>query len=359
MNPVFDLKFSSKCPYNPQEDILTEEFSHEYRQAHFFPDNSPSSNLHFPKVRKTLSRQPQDKKIHQPESIPVHGLCENDLPGKPAGHRSVPVSAAKQAVPYGNQKHDISQYSGQRQQSKRLANLRRFRAEAHLDGTSALLGRQFRAGAAKHDLHLGRVLDRLVPERVSMGAIPENKGRDKASYSSEPSRKQPELYFNRRKDSQRQRPGHPPDRTKKLLCNGSGIPGLRLAQFHAHEKLVFSHPIQIDYEIPETLLEPRPQGFRIDLRPDDLIERRTFFERLSGKFAENQVYRFGNQKKIHFSGQPKKSVGFDGRGTVPLPLAGGTFLKSIKQNLRIKAFCGTSENAVKNQIWSAVRFTFS
>ena len=32
----------------------------------------------------------------------------------------------------------------------------------------------------------------------------------------------------------------------------------------------------------------------------------------------------------------------------------GTLLKWIKQHLRIKAFFGTSENAVKTQIWIAV-----
>ena len=31
-----------------------------------------------------------------------------------------------------------------------------------------------------------------------------------------------------------------------------------------------------------------------------------------------------------------------------------SFLKWIKQHLRIKRFCGTSENAVKTQIWTAI-----
>ena len=34
------------------------------------------------------------------------------------------------------------------------------------------------------------------------------------------------------------------------------------------------------------------------------------------------------------------------------------FFKWIKQHLRIKAFYGTSENAVKTQIWTAVRSMF-
>jgi hypothetical protein len=37
-----------------------------------------------------------------------------------------------------------------------------------------------------------------------------------------------------------------------------------------------------------------------------------------------------------------------------VPLAGRAVLKWIKQHLRIKAFYGTSENAVKTRIWIAV-----
>ena len=37
-----------------------------------------------------------------------------------------------------------------------------------------------------------------------------------------------------------------------------------------------------------------------------------------------------------------------------MPLAGGIIFQWIKQHLRIKAFYGTSENAVKTQIWIAV-----
>ena len=36
-----------------------------------------------------------------------------------------------------------------------------------------------------------------------------------------------------------------------------------------------------------------------------------------------------------------------------MPLASGTLLQWLKQHLRIKAFFGTSENAVKTQVWIA------
>jgi hypothetical protein len=46
--------------------------------------------------------------------------------------------------------------------------------------------------------------------------------------------------------------------------------------------------------------------------------------------------------------------GFDRLRPIQKPLAGGALFKWIKQHLRIKQFYGTSENAVKTQIWIAV-----
>jgi hypothetical protein len=52
--------------------------------------------------------------------------------------------------------------------------------------------------------------------------------------------------------------------------------------------------------------------------------------------------------------QQLHAFGADHRPNLQAALAGGTVRKWIKQHLRIKAFYGTSENAVKTQIWIAV-----
>jgi hypothetical protein len=54
--------------------------------------------------------------------------------------------------------------------------------------------------------------------------------------------------------------------------------------------------------------------------------------------------------------QPVRLAGHDDLRALQRPLAGRAelFFKWIKQHLRIKRFFGTSENAVKTQIWIAV-----
>ena len=71
--------------------------------------------------------------------------------------------------------------------------------------------------------------------------------------------------------------------------------------------------------------------------------------------AARQVQRSGNRKKAGVSIKQFRAPGHDDskaenkyRWRVEL------FFKWIKQHLRIKAFFGETENAVKTQIWSAV-----
>jgi len=61
-----------------------------------------------------------------------------------------------------------------------------------------------------------------------------------------------------------------------------------------------------------------------------------------------------NSQDPHFSDQQLCLASLYDHRTIPLPLASGALLQWIKQHLRIKAFFGTSENAVRSQIWIAV-----
>ncbi len=70
--------------------------------------------------------------------------------------------------------------------------------------------------------------------------------------------------------------------------------------------------------------------------------------------ATHQVLRCRTRQA---SGLPDQQLRFacaDHRLALSLPLAGRTFFKWIKQHLRIKRFYGTTENAVKTQIWIVI-----
>jgi hypothetical protein len=62
----------------------------------------------------------------------------------------------------------------------------------------------------------------------------------------------------------------------------------------------------------------------------------------------------GERQDAGVSHQPCRHRRRDRLRAVQEPLAGGLFFKWIKQHLRIKRFFGTSENAVKSQVWIAV-----
>ena len=190
-------------------------------------------------------------------------------------------------------------------------------------------GRRFRLGAAKkHGLRPGRVNHRSLSERVSLGPIPENKGGNQTSNSFGPSREYSDIYsHNRRKGARCQCPGCPPHGTGKLLCHGSSISGFLQAPHNASKQRLFPHTVQIEHEISKDLFESERQRVRIDLRANNTSDRNRLFERLSGKAAADQAFRFGIRKMIRVFNQQPKPARIDNRRTLPVPLAGGTLFQ--------------------------------
>ena len=78
---------------------------------------------------------------------------------------------------------------------------------------------------------------------------------------------------------------------------------------------------------------------------------------LSGCIATGELLGCGDQQASKVSDQQLCSSGSYHRPNLQMPLASGTLFSWIKQHLRIKSFFGTSDNAVKTQIWIASRFT--
>ena len=75
---------------------------------------------------------------------------------------------------------------------------------------------------------------------------------------------------------------------------------------------------------------------------------------LSSTHAAHLVLRSGNRQAPRVFDKQFRAPCGNHRRALQKALAGRTVFKWIKQNLRIKHFYGTSENAVKTQIWTAV-----
>src|SRR5271166_98415 len=67
-----------------------------------------------------------------------------------------------------------------------------------------------------------------------------------------------------------------------------------------------------------------------------------------------ELLRRRDQQASEVSDQQLHASSTYDRPDLPVPLAGGALFRWVKMHLRIKAFFGTSENAVKTQIWIAV-----
>ena len=90
------------------------------------------------------------------------------------------------------------------------------------------------------------------------------------------------------------------------------------------------------------------------MRSNSCANRFLQLNRLSEKVASYKIFRCRERSIIRFPYQPIHASSVNDRRVVSLPMAGRIFFKWIKQHLRVKKFYGTSENAVKTQIWIAI-----
>src|ERR1700680_4667542 len=302
-----------------------------------------------------LRGRAQSQIVLVPRSIPVHGLCAAYLSGEPAGHRSVFACSRYQAVSPGYPRQRSAQHLGQRECGARLAYLCDLGPVADRNRPPAVCRRTlwgrlketvyaldastidlclsvfpwapFRSAKAAVKLHTlldlrgniptflhisdGKlhdvnVLDLLLPEPGAFYVM------DRGYIDFERLHRLHEagsFFVTRAKSNLKaqRRYSHPVDRSTGLICDQT----IALTGFYSRQD--FDTPLRrIKFNDPET-------------------GKRLVF--LSNNFALpaitiTELYRCRWQVEL--------------------------FFKWIKQHLRIKVFFGTSENAVKTQIWIAV-----
>src|SRR3989344_91648 len=261
-------------------------------------------------LRRALWRRTQGQDLFLPRALSLHGLCPADLSRELARHRSVPARASRQAVPHGHPEPGFAQHAGRCQRSARLAPLRRVCPVAHWNRPSSLYRGAVWRRSEGDGLRAGCQHHRPVPVGVSLGPVSLDQGGHQAAHALGPAWQHPHVpAHQRRQTARRQCPRPVAARARRLLRHGSRLHRLRTAA--------------------------SPQGSDTPLRrirfKDPKTGKRLVF--LTNHFALpaitiTELYRCRWQVEL--------------------------FFKWIKQHLRIKAFFGTSENAVKTQIWIAV-----
>jgi hypothetical protein len=335
--------------------VLAAESIDASRPARVLAVDAPSSADHVPPVRGSLRRGAQGQELLVPRSISLHGLRAADLPRESAGYRGEPSRQAAKLYHLGirgnvsrntlanaNATRDWRIYASF---AERLIGIARglYAEEPFgvdlaqtvyaLDATTIDLClsvfpwapfRSTKAAVKLHTLldlrgnipsfihisdgkmHDVNVLDLLLPEPGAYYVMDRGYLDFERLYHLHEAGS---FFVTRAKSNLKaeRRYSHPVDRATGLICDQTVI----LSGFYSHK------------------------GFPVPLRRIKYIDPKTH-KRLV--FLTNQF------------GLPALSIAdlYRCRWQVEL------FFKWIKQHLRIKAFFGTSENAVKTQIWIAI-----
>src|ERR1017187_3211361 len=325
------------------------------RPARFFAVDASSAADYVPPLRGALCRGAQGQEFLVSGPVPVHGLRAADLPRESARYRVEPSSPGGEALPLGDSRHCVPQHLGQRQCDSRLAYLRELRGAVDRHRTRLVCRGTLRRGSGRDGLRARRHDDRFVFVGLPMGTVPVGEGCRQAAHAARSAWQYSQLYSHlRRQDARCQRARLALARAGSLLRDGSRLPRLRAAVSLARGRQLLRHACQVEPQGRASLFPSGGSSDGSDLRSNCDLEWLLFAQRVSRSATSYQVHRSEDPQRLVFLTNqfvlPALSIAdlYRCRWQVEL------FFKWIKQHLRIKAFFGTSENAVKTQIWIAI-----
>jgi transposase len=347
-----DLK--SPVYYGYSKFIKQKGMANVYRKNNFCSTDGLPPNVRVPQVRSAVSRQLQGAKLFMSGSVPLHGICSTDLSRKPAGYRSlraVPQKlyhmgirgrVSRSTLAYANETRDWRIYADFAQVLIHIARglylNDEFGVELEqtvyaLDSTTIALClslfpwasfRKSKAAIKLHTLldlrgnipsfiwitegkvHDVNILDDFIPEPGAFYVM----DRGYLDFARFYTLSQYLAFFVTRSKSNlafRRLYSHPVDKSTGLIC----------------DQTIVLTGVQTKKDYPEKLR-------RIKYFDQETRKRFVF---LTNNFVLPAI---------------TIALLYKCRWQVEL------FFKWIKQHLRIKTFYGTSENAVKTQIWIAI-----
>src|SRR5664280_2505438 len=326
-------------------------------QAGVRADHGASATDDVSSLRSALRGRTQSQNVFLPRSVSLHGVRAAYLSRKPARHRSLPGSTSGQALSHGHPQQRSPQHLGQCERGARLARLCRLGPVAHWNRPSSLCRGAVWRRSERYGLRARCQHHRPVPVGVSVGPVSLDQGGHQAAHALGPTRQHPHVSAHQRwQASRRQCPGPVGARAGRLLRHGPRLQlhRLRTAASLARGLQLLCDARQIESQRTAPLFASRRPQHGVDLRSDRRAHRLLLAPRL--RHAVRRI-RFRDPET------DKRLVFLTNNFTLPAITITALyrcrwqvelFFKWIKQHLRIKVFFGTSENAVKSQIWIAV-----
>ena len=287
-------------------------------------------------------------------SVSVFGLCSAHLSRKPQGHRDL-SSRGRETLPHGDSRQSLPQHPGARQRGARLENLSRLCPDADPKSQRTLPRRTSWCTTRSNPLCFRFHRYRSVPVAVSLGEFRKHKAAVKLHTLLDLRASIPttviitpgsvydvnimdELFWESGAIYVMDRGYLDFSRLHRIHQDSAFF--VTRAKRNSRFQRLYSHRVRkaSGLRCDQTVVL---QGFYAHKDYPDKLRRIRYFDRQTNKalvFLTNnftlpaltiaQLYRCRWQVEL--------------------------FFKWIKQHLRIKAFYGTSENAVKTQIWIAI-----
>src|SRR5574341_407638 len=329
--------------------------NHEYRQNRLCPTDGILSLLRIPEMRRAVRRKLQGEIVHLPGPVSLYGLRSAHVPGKPSGYRGLPAWSKTEAISHGHPEQGLQKYHCPCQRDARLANLRRLCPGADQDRERAVRRRGLRPGTGSDRIRLRFNDPRSLSLGLSVGHVPQGEGRDQAAYASGSPRQYPVII--------RITPAkiHDVNILDDLLFEAGAIyifdrgyvDFARLYRIH-QSRAFFLTRAKSNFVFKRLYSQPVDKSTGV--RADQIITVTGFYtlKDYPEKLRRIRYFDSATKKRLIFLTNnfdlPAITIAqlYKCRWQVEL------FFKWIKQHLRIKAFYGTTENAVKTQIWIAI-----
>src|SRR3972149_1231370 len=306
---------------------LQKEMTCEFRKNNFCPTHGLSTHLRIPSMCPTIPWSLQDEKLFMLGSVSLHGLRTAYVSRKSKGHRGLSSLSSTEALPHGDSKQSLTQYSGSCQPGKGLADLCRLCPDSYCPCSTSLYQRFLWRRIESNRLCIGLHHDRSLSLAFPLGQVPSSQRRREIAYSPGSPGKYPlPRYYHPWQDPRRQNPRSTDLRTRSLLYHRPWVSGLQSPLCHSSSLGFLCHPSQKQLSVQTSLLSARGQIHRGPIRPNHCLGRILFSQSLSRQTTAHSLFRCRTKQTPHLFNQQLHALGIDHRRTVSVSLANRTLL---------------------------------
>jgi len=352
---LFDLNsIYPDSSYNSPHHCMRRD-EDEFREHGLCSTDPASTTVRVQSMRPSASWQSQGQELLVHGSVSLHGVRSTDLSRKSARYRNVPQFPSTKTLSHGIPGDDRQIHVGRCQRASRLSHLSGLRLCTHRHRQQALPKRGLWSRSETGNLCAGLNDYRSLLVHLPVGDVSKKESSRQNSYVTQRAGINSDLYFcDSRQRSRCQYDGCRSVRSRFSLYDGPRISRFQEALSYQSAFGILRHPKQAQYQTTSHPFRFGGQSHRRTSRSTVLLVGYKSRMAYPDPLRRVRYHDVERDKRLVFLTNnfliPAKTIANIYRSRWQVEL----FFKWIKQHLRIKSFFGTSPNAVKTQIWTAV-----